>query len=1075
MKNLLKISMLSLGFTAAASTLAADLCNVTYQAQNSWGSGAQQHVTVTNNGPALNGWKLGWTFTGSESVLSFWNASSVTQSGANVTATNGGSVPTGGQFSFDMIISNPGSTPADFFLNGISCKSPTTGTSTSSSSVRSSIESSSSSIKSSSSVKSSSSSIASSIPAGAASWTLDGANSILNFVTDKVKKDNLGEIGEVQSFTELKATIDTNGLAVLSIDLNTVKTNNDVRDTRIKDNLFETNLLPTLYYKVQLNLADINAIAVGGSAIQTLNGVLTLHGVNTNAPAQVLITKPKAGNLIVSSYKPLLISAPAYDLDGGIEGLRSVMDLLTITKVVPVYFNLNLVSNNSSAVTAINVPASPVAPMVLNSNLNTSTRVATLSWPDLSNNETGFLVRTRDGRGYWTKADLLPTNQTTFEDILMVEGKYDYKVIALNGSVPSSPSPVTTVSVGPIVEPPPPADGHKIYVEQCSVCHGADGKGGVVKVPLTTAKDFETVAKYIQTNMPQNAPGTCNADCARAVAGYISQTFWVATQPTLSCTADKPAFGARQLKLLTKSEYQNTVKDLLGVDHDVASGLSPDAIVVHFTNNTQLSVSPSSYDKYLAVAEDIASWSAGRNFSGVINCNNNFDNNCANTLISQFAPKVFRRPLDTTEKSTYTAMANGSKTNGNVKDGIQLAIKALLSSPQFLYRHEIGELNSALGSGAYELTPYEMATWLAYNFTGTTPDATLIQKAAANQLNTPDAIKIEAQRLLNLSSSSLAKAKFGEFVGSWLGTDELENATKDETVWPGFAALIPYMKQEVREDFTSVVLNSSEKFGSIYNANYTYINGPLAQHYGINGVSGDALTKVTTTNRGGILANGAFMSRWAEPVETSPIRRGVRVRERMLCQQIPEIPPGIFADRDRLLAENAAYLALPTTTNRDKYHTLTKNTPCSNCHEYQINPLGFGMEDFSSVGRVRATDLRGNVINAVGTLFAPVAWTNTSDASSAFVGTKQLGDVMANSSVAQYCFTQNIFRNAVGVGVEGVSKDAGAPLMSDEEKNGYACDVQTLTKTMMDNSPRTMLENLGAMNSIRYRKAWARQ
>lgn len=90
--------------------------------------------------------------------------------------------------------------------------------------------------------------------------------------------------------------------------------------------------------------------------------------------------------------------------------------------------------------------------------------------------------------------------------------------------------------------------------------------------------------------------------------------------------------------------------------------------------------------------------------------------------------------------------------------------------------------------------------------------------------------------------------------------------------------------------FSYVMLEPTESFASVYNANYTFVNGPLAQHYGINGVSGNEFQKVATTDRGGILANGAFMARWGESVESSPIRRSVRVRRRMLCQDQPDPP-----------------------------------------------------------------------------------------------------------------------------------------------------------------------------------------
>src|SRR5690606_18690948 len=246
------------------------------------------------------------------------------------------------------------------------------------------------------------------------------------------------------------------------------------------------------------------------------------------------------------------------------------------------------------------------------------------------------------------------------------------------------------------------------------------------------------------------------------------------------------------------------------------------------------------------------------------------------------------------------------------------------------------------------------------------------------------------QRLLN---NARAKEQMGDFVAHWLDTARLESSPKSSTEWSGFANLIPHMKQEIREVFAHVMLDSNEDYASLYNGNFTFVNGPLAQHYGINGVSGNNFVEVNTTNRGGILANGAFMARWAEDVESSPIRRSVRVRRRMLCQNQPQPPAGIALGRAQALEEHAALLNDPTTTNRMKYAAITSANECQACHAEWINPLGFGMEDFDAVGNPRSTDLRGNPIDATGQLYAPNNL-NDKDIFINFNGTRGLGELL---------------------------------------------------------------------------------
>ena len=404
---------------------------------------------------------------------------------------------------------------------------------------------------------------------------------------------------------------------------------------------------------------------------------------------------------------------------------------------------------------------------------------------------------------------------------------------------------------------------------------------------------------------------------------------------------------------------------------------------------------------------------------------------------------------------------------------MQLALEGMLSSPQFLYRHELGERNpnnAGIDSDAYELTSYEMASFLAYTYTGSTPDDLLLAAAARDELRDEAFIIEHAQRLIEQSEE-----KMGDFVGSWLGTKDLDIANKDAVVWEGFSDLVDSMQAEINKTFSYVMTTPEESFSSLYAGNFTFLNQELADHYGIGGTFSDELERVETADRGGILANGAFMARWGEAVETAPILRSVRVRRRMLCQDQPDPPAGTFAAREEKLAELSEILQSPTTTNATKYHLLTEDLPCSNCHEQYINPLGFGMEDFDTVGRVRTTDLNGNSIDSDGTLFAPHRY-NDVDESIPFAGTQGLGQVLSELPSAQACLTKNMFRYVMGVGHDQIdtSNPQGAQL-DDIEKAGYACSIDNLTDTLLNDSPRAMFEQFGTLDAVRYRKAWERE
>jgi hypothetical protein len=628
-----------------------------------------------------------------------------------------------------------------------------------------------------------------------------------------------------------------------------------------------------------------------------------------------------------------------------------------------------------------------------------------------------------------------------------------------------------------------------MYNSGCAGCHGFAGDGPMAP-PLDTAADLPgmgdvgQLASYIDANMPLGDPGQCNANCSNLIAQYILDQFIVPPPP--ACTDSATYYGARQIKVLTRKQYQRTVQDLLGVNFDVTDTISADLVVGYFPNNTHLAINSAAYDQYVFTAEEIAQWAYDQNFAtsaitSIVNCNGTFNSTCATNFMNNMAPRIFRRALESpTEVTRYTNMANGSQTGGDVKAGLRLALQAMLSAPQFLYRHEIGE-EAPAGSGNYEMTSYEMATWLSYTFAGSTPDSTGHGKGANNSLrgNTTTVsnnIIAEAQRLIGTGSGSTrAREVVGDFVGSWLDTDNLQLSPKDSATWPQWTqTLRDSLSRETRENFAEVMLNGNERFPALYNADWTFINSTLGTHYGLSG-GGSNYTRVNTGERGGVLVNGAFMSRWAESKETSPIRRAVRVRRRMLCQNMPVPPAGVALSREELLEQWQDVLNDPSTTNRMKYEILTQGEPCQSCHGQWINPLGFGMEDYDAVGRKRSQDLNANLIDASGALYAPDRLSNKGEFDN-FTGAEALGDMLASSPTAQSCMAENFFRYVTGVGIDGIdTSNPAGPKLDQTEKNGYRCETQSMTSTMTGTSPRAMLERLGNLEAVRYRKAWPRQ
>lgn len=1079
--KLLVKSGVALGALLLSQTLFAATCK--YEIVNDWNTGFQAKVSIINDAPEpINNWEVSWAWSDGSTLENGWNATYDCNASACSATGPAWAINVGANQTYEFGFNGKNGSsdvPADtsVVINGDACDPPDAPP-----------------------IPPTKNETAAMLvpilallldePSPAKSfWKLDGAQSNIQYVS--VKNSHKAEANSFTKGTDdlsaLNGSIDSDGNAVLSIDLNDVETSIDVRNQRIRDFVFETQLLPTAFISVKLDPEALSSMSVGSVNTQNVTGKLTLHGVSQDVVAEVLVAKTSETSLVVSTIKPILIDSKNFDFASGIEVLRAIANLSSIGEVVPVYFRLHYGVNTNPSASPLTIGSKPAAPTALSAQYNVTSSNALLNWQDNSTNESGFIVRRRLDSGLWNTVANVLTNVSTHSESLANAGAYEYKVISVNNGIPSAASNVASIVVNPS-DPNDPSDptdpdgdpvaGKNIYDQQCASCHGAAGEGIGSFPALNTPRDIPTMSAYIAQNMPLGSAGECNQECADDVSKYI-ESFWGdgggPNPDVTACLADAPtSYGARQLKILTRSEYQRSVEDLLGVNFDAASGLSEDDKIGLFANNTHASVVSSSYSNYLLVAEQIAEWSEARDFAPALNCST-FDQGCADTFISQFAPRIFRRPLNSAELDTYNNMADGTLTEGDVKAGIALALEAMLSAPQFLYRHELGEPNPNnpdLDSDAFELTSHEMATFLAYTFTGSTPDQALLNAANNDLLRTESEILAQAQRL---SEAAAAKDVMGDFVGSWLGTSDLDIAAKDPATWPGFDSLVPHMKNEIRENFSSVMLDRNETFSSIYNPSFSYLNQTLAQHYGIAGVAGNEMRRVTTTNRGGVLANGAFMARWGEAVETSPIIRSVRVRRRMLCQdELPNPPAGTFAAREERLAELAEILRDPTTTNRRKNHLLTEGPPCSSCHLEYINPLGFGMEDFDTVGKLRLNDLNGNTVDATGQLFAPNDYSDISQIEP-FTGAKGLAQLVSSLPSAQSCLSEQMFRYVIGVGHENIDvSNPEGPGLAVEEKQGYACEIENLTNEMMESSPRAMFERFSTLEAVRYRKAWSR-
>lgn len=386
-------------------------------------------------------------------------------------------------------------------------------------------------------------------------------------------------------------------------------------------------------------------------------------------------------------------------------------------------------------------------------------------------------------------------------------------------------------------------------------------------------------------------------------------------------------------------------------------------------------VTSSHVDAYLAAAEPLADYAA-RACAGQAA-------SCGVALVDKLAPRAFRRPLTAAESTRYRDLAAADVTG---------AVQALLVSPHFLYRSELG----VPAGDHFRLTPHETATALSYSILGTTPSDALLAAAAAGELDDAAGRETWARTLL---ADPRARDQLGEMVLQWVGGQDVLTVDKRADLYPGFdASTRRALAAETRRFAADVAFDGSHQFSDLLTANYTVLDAPAAAFYG---TSSTGRVTYTDGRRAGVLGHASLLATTAHSDQTSPIRRGLLIRRNLLCEELPPPPP--FA--------GGVPAVDPHATTRERFAMHTANPQCAGCHRF-IDGVGFGLEHFDPVGRWRDTDA-GAGIDASGDL-TDVERLGTG--TSAKYGTvPELAAILAGSKAAPSCFARQYLRYTRGL------------------------------------------------------------
>ncbi len=441
------------------------------------------------------------------------------------------------------------------------------------------------------------------------------------------------------------------------------------------------------------------------------------------------------------------------------------------------------------------------------------------------------------------------------------------------------------------------------------------------------------------------------------------------------------------------------MRDLLGEDTHPASVFPPENRSTAFENNARDHRASSELTgAYRDAAEGVASRAVTR-IDTLLPCDPGDGATCGHTFVERFLGRAFRRPASADELASFRRLFDEVHAQDGFSDAVAVVIEAALQSPQFLYRLEAVPEDARPGD-VVEVTGYDMASRLSYFLTASMPDEELFAAAAEGRLSTADEVAAQARRLLEGERGRRAVAQFHR---QWLGLDGLGSISKDTELHPELAGLdqawLGAQWQQSLEAFAEHVFFDEGTVDALFHSELAFLSPELATLYGLESRDPETGAYILDGERAGLLTQPGLMALLALPDQSSPIARGVFVREYLLCRHLPPPPADIDIEGLELAAD---------LNTRERVAALTADPACASCHSV-INPVGFGFEHYDAIGRWRDEE-NGRPIDASGYL----GGVNDLSVEGEFMGAVELSDKIAASSDFQHCFVEKWSTFALG-------------------------------------------------------------
>lgn len=452
-------------------------------------------------------------------------------------------------------------------------------------------------------------------------------------------------------------------------------------------------------------------------------------------------------------------------------------------------------------------------------------------------------------------------------------------------------------------------------------------------------------------------------------------------------------------------------------DHTFRIGFINDAVVRGMSEEDAYNPRKNKFPHGMSFTGPYPSQTERASRTKILICDPKTGDACVQKVVSNLARRAFRRSVTKAEVDQLLAFVNMAKEDGlGVEHGIQLAIRAMLVSPNFLFRIE-RDPNPKDPSQIHKLTDFELASRLSYFLWASMPDDELLGAAEAGKLKTPAVFDAQVKRMLgDPRSASLAD----NFAGQWLETRNLESVKPDPQRFPDWGPDLKKAMQTETRLFFEALLRENRPISEFLDAKFTFLNERLAKHYGIAGVTGPEFRRVELANneRGGILGHASVLTVSSYPTRTSVVIRGKYVLDNILGTPPPPAPP----DVPQLNEESVG----TTASLRQQMEKHRSNPSCASCHN-RMDALGFGLENYDAIGRWRTMDGK-----------FPVDASGKLPSGKSFAGPAELKGVLKDQ-LPEFarCLTEKLLTYGLGRGLQRFDKQTVREIDSKVAASGY--------------------------------------